>query len=121
MPEEKGYVYIFTAGGPVPAASRRSTRGLRDVAETARERGVKAAITTLQANMRAFLEGLGKIIEASPHDIGGLTLDEIEVHAQIDGKGNVGIAGLLGAEVVAQSGIKFVLRKQRGNQASSAQ
>ena len=115
MPEEKGYMYIFTAGGPVPARPGRSVRGLREVAETARERGVKAAITTIQDNMRCFLEGLGKIIEASPHDIGGLALDEIEVHAQIDGKGNVGIAGLLGAEVVAQSGIKFVLRKQRGN------
>jgi hypothetical protein len=114
MPEEKGYVYIFTAEGPLQAAPSRSVRGIRDVAETARERGVKAAIATVQANMQSFLEGLGKIIEACPRDIGGLALDEIEVHAQIDGKGNVGIAGLLGAEVAAQSGIKFVLRKQRG-------
>jgi hypothetical protein len=115
MPEDKGYVYIFTADGPASAPNCRSTRGIREAAEAARERGVKAAITTIQANMRGFLEGLGRIIEASPHDIGGLSLDEIEIHAQIDGKGNVGIAGLLGAEVAAQSGIKFVLRKQRGH------
>jgi len=113
MPEEKGYIYIFTAGVPVQAPTTGSRRGLHNVVETARERGVKTALSTIQNNMRSFLEGLDKIIMTSPHEVGGLALDEIEVHAQIDGKGNVGIAGLLGAEVVAQSGIKFVLRKQR--------
>ena len=39
-------------------------------------------------------------------------LDEVEIHAQIDSKGNVGISGVAGAEVAVQGGIKLVLRKK---------
>jgi len=112
MPEKKEYLYIFTADVPVRAPAGGGRRGIHDVVEKARERGVKTALSTIQNNMRGFLEGLDQIITASPHDVGGLALDEIEVHAQIDAKGNVGIAGLLGAEVATQGGIKFVLRKK---------
>lgn len=113
MPEAKDYLYIFTASDPVKVPNAARRRGIRNVAEAAREQGVKTALDTIRNNMRGFLESLDKIIMTSPREVGGLALEEIEVHAQIDGKGNVGIVGLLGAEVAAQSGIKFVLRKQR--------
>lgn len=69
------------------------------------------AVNTLQENMRRFLGGLDSVMSASPKEVGGLALDEIEVHVQIDATGNVGIFGL-GAELAAQGGITFVLRKR---------
>ena len=72
----------------------------------------EVAVSTLQENMRFFLSNLDTIISASPKDVGGLVLDEVEICAQIDGRGNVGISGIAGAEVSAQGGIKFVLRKK---------
>lgn len=113
MPEKKEYLYIFTTDVPVRATTGSVRRGVGEGVEKMRERGVKTALSTIQDNMCGFLESLDKIITASPHDVGGLALEEIEVHAQIDGKGNVGIAGLLGAEVATQGGIKFVLRRKR--------
>lgn len=113
MPGKKEYLYIFTADIPVRSSAGSGRRGVHDVVEKIRGSGVKTALSTIQNNMCGFLESLDKIIAASPQDVGGLALDEIEVHAQIDGKGNVGIAGLLSAEVATQGGIKFVLRKKR--------
>jgi hypothetical protein len=111
MPEEKKYIYIFSADEPAaPPVARR--RGVREVLEQAKERGVKTAVSTIQQNMSGFLQALDEIISASPKNIGGLMLDEVEIHAQIDGKGNVGISGIVGAEFAVQSGIKFVLRKK---------
>lgn len=113
MPEEKEYLYIFTTDVPVRAPAGAARRGVHEAVEKMRASGVRTALSTIQDNMRGFLESLDKIITASPHDVGGLALEEVEVHAQIDGKGNVGIAGLLGAEVATQGGIKFVLRRKR--------
>lgn len=112
MPEKKEYIYIFTSDIPIRPPTGGSRRGIHDVIEKARDRGVKVALSTIRNNMQGFLEGLDKIITPYLPEVGGLALDEIEVYAQIDGKGNVGIAGLLGTEVVAQGGIKFVLRKR---------
>jgi hypothetical protein len=112
MPNEEKYIYIFTADVPAKAPAAAFRRGLKDVVEKAKERGIKTAVSTIQGNMRAFLQGLDEIISASPTDVGGLTLEEVEVHAQIDGKGNVGISGIVGAEIAMQGGIKFVLRKK---------
>ena len=72
----------------------------------------KVAMDTLQKNMSGFLGGMDKVMRNSPKDIGGLTLDEVEIYAQIDSKGNVGLFGLVGAEFAAQGGIRFVLRKK---------
>lgn len=46
-------------------------------------------MSTLQKNMRHYVSSQDAIISSSPKDIGGLTLDEVEIPAQIDGKGNV--------------------------------
>jgi hypothetical protein len=88
---------------------------LRDTFERAAARGYEITVSTLQENMSRFLRGLDAIISAAPKEVGGLALDEVEIHAQIDGKGNVGMSGIAGAELVAQGGIKFVLRKKARN------
>jgi hypothetical protein len=106
------HLYVFTAEGPARTAEGTGRRGIHDIAAKAADRGVKIALGTLQNNMRHFLEALDSIVTGSPREVGGLALEEIEVHAQIDGKGNVGIAGWLGAEAALQGGVKFVLRKR---------
>ncbi len=65
------------------------------------------ALDTLKQNMKGFLENLGTIISTSPQKMGQLSLDEIEISAQIDAKGNIGFV-----EAGIQSGIKFILRKK---------
>ena len=111
MTDESGSIWVFAADQPTsPTADVR--RGLRDTLERATARANEIAVSTLQENMRRFLNGLDSIISAAPNIVGGLMLDEVEIHAQIDGKGNVGISGIAGAEFAAQSGIKFVLRRK---------
>jgi hypothetical protein len=106
MPERsKESIMIFAAAEP--AATRDITRrGLLGA------KGVEIAVSTMQENISRFLDGLDAIIGKSPVEIGEWRLDEIEIHTQIDGKGNIGISGILGAELAAQGGIKFVLRKK---------
>jgi hypothetical protein len=62
--------------------------------------------------MRAFLRSLNTILSVPPEETCGLALDQVEVSAQIDGKGNVGLWGVGSAELAARSGIKFVLRRK---------
>ena len=111
MNDKADYILIF-AGGEVAVPPPDVRRGLGNAMKTATAKASEIAVSTLQENMRRFLESLDTIISASPKDVGGLMLDEVEICAQIDSKGNVGISGIAGAEVSAQGGIKFVLRKK---------
>lgn len=111
MSDNADYILIF-AGGEASVSPPDVRRGLGGAMKTAATKASEVAVSTLQENMRLFLSNLDTIISASPKDVGGLTLDEVEIHAQIDGKGNIGISGIAGAEFAAQGGIKFVLRKK---------
>jgi hypothetical protein len=106
------HILIF-AGDETAAPPPDVRRGLGGAMKTATAKASEVAVSTLQENMRLFLKSLDTIINESPKDVGGLTLDEVEICAQIDSKGNVGISSIVGAEVSAQGGIKFVLRKKR--------
>ena len=104
-------ILIFTTDQPeVP--SSETTRGVKRTFKDIGKHAVEITVDTLQDNMRRFLDSLNSIISTSPKEIGGLELDEIEIHANIDGKGNIGISGIVGAEFATQGGIKFVLRKK---------
>lgn len=102
---------IFTAAGPAVARGTERRRDI-NVSRYIGAAGVEIAVSTMQENMSRFLSGLDAIIGKSPVEIGDWKLDEVEIHTQIDGKGNIGISGILGAELAAQGGIKFVLRKK---------
>jgi len=65
---------------------------------------VEVAVTTLQENMPRFLHSLSVILSAPPEDVGGLTLDTVEVSAQIDGKGNISMIGAGTAEMAVPRG-----------------
>ena len=110
--DNKDHILIFT-GDETTAPPTDVRRGLGDAMKTATAKASEVAVSTMQENMRSFLSSLDTIISAAPDDIGGLALDEVEICTQIDSKGNVGISSIAGAEVSAQGGIKFVLRKKR--------
>jgi hypothetical protein len=111
MSDKEDSILIFSTGEPtLPSPEVR--RGLRERIESAAATASEVTVSTLQDNMRRFLQSLDTIISASPQEVGGLTLDEVEIQAQIDGKGNVGLSGIASAEFAAQGGLKFVLRKK---------
>lgn len=111
MSDKSDYMVIFT-GDEATISSPDVRRGLGKAVKIATAKASEVSVHTLLENMRRFLSSLDTIMSASPKDVGGLTLEEVEIHAQIDGKGNVGISGIAGVEFAAQGGIKFVLRKK---------
>lgn len=105
-------ILIFTTNQIKAPSSGEAKRGLKKAIKNTMEQAAEVTVGTLQENIRQFVSSLDMIISTSPKEVGGLTLDEIEIHANIDSKGNVGIASIVGAEFAAQGGIKFVLRKK---------
>lgn len=103
---------IFIFGGDDTASPAGARRGLREAAETAAGKVSEVAVSTLQENMRKFLHSLSIILSAPPEDVGGLTLDTVEVSAQIDGKGNIGMIGFGTAEMAVHGGLKLILKKK---------
>ena len=87
-------------------------RGLKEVTQAAAGKVSEVAVTTLQENMRRFLHSLSVILSAPPEDVGGLTLDTVEVSAQIDGKGNIGMIGVGTAEMAVHGSLKLILKKR---------
>jgi len=114
MNEQGDFITIFAGGeAESPTPSHAVTRGIvGDAFKGAAQKISQVAVSTLQDNFRRFFASLNTIISASPQNVGGLTLDEVEIQAQIDSKGNIGISGIAGAEFAVQGGIKFVLRKK---------
>jgi hypothetical protein len=104
----KQAIIIFSGGEATSSSDVR--RGLEEEAEGIVGRASEVAITTLQENMRRFLHDLGVILSVPSKGTGGLVLDTVEVSAQIDSKGNIGITGVGGAELAGHGGIKLVLR-----------
>jgi hypothetical protein len=92
---------------------KKATRdGSRSPIKKTKEVFEAVTVDTLKNNIHLFLANLDTVITESPKDIGGLALDTVEIHAQIDGKGKIGITGIFGGEFGAQGGIKFVLKKK---------
>jgi hypothetical protein len=108
MNNESNSIMIFTSDKPEKQEEYEVTRG----PEKHFYNTISTTVNGLQKNMNKFLKSLDTILKNSPQEVGGLKLDEVEINAQIDGKGNIGIAGILGAEVSTQGGIKIVLRKK---------
>lgn len=88
-----------------------NTRGIKDALEHAGTVISEVSISTLQKNMEQFLIALDVVMSKSSRKVGGLSLDEIEIHSQIDSQGNVGISGI-GIEAATRGSIKLVFRKR---------
>lgn len=67
-------------------------------------------VTQLAVNISVFLDQMGKVVAQTPDTVGKFHLAEIEVSAEITGKGQVVLCGV-GGELGAGGGIRFVFRK----------
>jgi hypothetical protein len=104
--EDRGWILVYAEAASEPV------RGLGSAARSGSTEASQVAISTLRANVKEALSGLDTVMNGAPETLGGLALDEVEVHLSVDGKGNVGLAGLLRAELAAGGGIRFVFRKK---------
>jgi hypothetical protein len=83
--------------------------GVRSFGETNIKR-VDIDVDQLAVNVNLFLNQMGEIVSKAPDSVGSFNLSEIEVSAEINGKGQVVLWGI-GGEVGASGGIKFVFKK----------
>ena len=72
---------------------RADTSHPRVFAKSAVLKASTVPFVTLRENIQTFLNQIKLIVDAAPADMGGLVIDEIELHAQIDAAGNVAPAG----------------------------
>ena len=80
--------------------------------ESREERGpVSLKVEALQANIDQFLDKVDRLVRSCPEHVGEFRLDEVEIHAEINGEGQVGLLGT-GVSVGATAGITFVLSKR---------
>lgn len=74
-------------------------------------RKIEVEIDELAANVKAFVERLGRVMAASPTDLGQYVLEEIEVSAEITTRGQLVVWGI-GGEAGLGSGIRFTFKKK---------
>lgn len=86
--------------------------GLRSFGETPVKK-IDVDLDQLTFNVNLFLTQMGNIVANTPDEVGKFLLSEIEVSAEINGKGQVILWGV-GGEVGASGGLKFIFRKGQG-------
>ena len=64
----------------------------------------------LAENVNLFIGQMGALLEKTPEKVGRFQFDELEVHAEISGKGTLMLFGT-GGEVGATGGLRFVFRR----------
>lgn len=67
-------------------------------------------VEVLAENMNLFIGQFSDILEKTPQKLGNFHFDELEIHAEITGKGTIALLGT-GAELGAAGGIRFVFRR----------
>ncbi len=67
-------------------------------------------VEELAININLFIEQMGDILEKTPEKLGKFHFDELEVHAEITGKGTIALFGT-GGELGATGGLRFVFRR----------
>lgn len=111
MNSDQETILIFTTDEE-PDSQQTIYRSLDSAIKHVAAKASEVTVSTLQKNMVRFLTGLDAIISAAPKEVGGLTLDELDIHLQVDSKGNVGLSDFAGIEVGTSGVIKLVLRKK---------
>ena len=76
--------------------------------------GIKQAkplkVEVLAENINLFVSQVGTILESTPEKLGKFYFDELEVHAEVTGKGTISLFGT-GGEIGAAGGLRFVFRR----------
>ena len=95
--------------GKITIVTTDEIEGARSVGG-ALTRRLEMDVNQLANNVNVFLEQMGNVVGKTPEAVGAFKLAEVEVSAQITGKGQVVLWGI-GGEVGAGGGIKFVFKK----------
>lgn len=111
MNEQDDRIIIFSTPDEEPEPSVRY-RGVRDLVSNVTGKTTEVAVSTVQKNFISFINAVDRILGSMPKTVGDLALREVEIHAEIDGKGNIGISSIASAETATKGGIKFVLRRE---------
>ena len=76
--------------------------------------GIKQAkplkVDVLAENINLFIGQMGTILEKTPEKLGKFNFEELEVHAEVTGKGSLMVFGT-GGEIGATGGLRFVFRR----------
>ncbi len=76
--------------------------------------GIKQAkplkVDLLAENINLFIGQMGSILENTPEKLGKFNFEELEVHAEVTGKGTISLFGT-GGEIGATGGLRFVFRR----------
>ncbi len=67
-------------------------------------------VDDLKTNIQKFLSSMDKVVQSSPEKIGKYSLDTIQINAEINGEGSVGLLGT-GTKLGGSVGISFTLNK----------
>ena len=69
-------------------------------------------VEVLAENINLFIGQMGSILEKTPEKLGRFNFEELEVHAEVTGKGTLTLFGT-GGEIGATGGLRFVFRRAR--------
>ena len=67
-------------------------------------------VDVLAENVNLFIGQMGTILEKTPEKLGKFHFEELEVHAEVSGKGTLMLFGT-GGEIGATGGLRFVFRR----------
>ncbi len=92
---EKDTIWVVTSE-PIATRGGRQSKPLR--------------VEVLADNVNLFIGQMGAILEKTPEKVGKFHFEELEVHAEISGKGTLTLFGT-GGEIGATGGLRFVFRR----------
>jgi len=72
---------------------------------------IEIDVDQLAINVNLFITQMSEIVAKSPDAVGNFSLKEVEVSAEINGKGQVVLWGV-GGEIGAAGGLKFIFKRE---------
>lgn len=93
---EKDTIWVVTSEPIATRGGRRQAKPLK--------------VEWLAENVNLFISQMGSLLDQTPEKVGKFQFEELEVHAEISGKGTLMLFGT-GGEVGATGGLRFVFRR----------
>ena len=105
MSEDKITVITYELVEEKPAVTRRFVSG-------AIKHFSEVQIENLRANLDSFLKSLDKLISDTRESIGDFEISELEVFAEVDAEGKIGLFGS-GLQVGGKGGLLIRLKRRK--------
>jgi len=93
---DKDTIWVVTGGSITRGNGSKQTKPLK--------------VEVLADNINLFIGQIGAILSNTPEKLGKFHFEELEVHAEITGKGTIALFGT-GGEIGAMGGLRFVFRR----------